>query len=775
MEISLSSGVKALVSTVPSPVEIARTLLVQANNRLPDALQVVESGTLRGLSSKVIAIVFAVLVVSSASVVAVPLMDADGDGLRNATEWSPQNEGDWQARDTDGDGIHDNIEVYSSDYDVADPDTDSDGVNDSQERQRGLNASRPDTDRDGLLDEVEIEGITDPTSGDTDGDGLNDGQERELGSSPVIPDTDWDNVSDGQEYQHNTSLTSRDTDSDNLSDYQEISSNRLNPRKADTDSDGLSDHREVNMETYANISDSDDDELRDGAELANETAPTVPDSDDDGLLDGAEVIDHGSDPLNPDTDFDNLTDHKEVEHRLLNATNDDVDGDRLKDGVEWYGTTNVSMADTDADGLGDWNETKNLETDPADNDSDSDQLLDGNETLHFDTDETDPDTDGDQLEDGPEMHQYETNPVNPDTDGDSLSDFEEIHEYGTDPTVKDTDGDNVSDSLEIRVHQTNATNPDSDADGIPDDTEIAVQNYDPLEPNPLKSNESDLVLSRTQKDQLNESIAMFTEFSESVAKDDPDAGIIREYSQAIAELPAADFTGPNATVVNNFKQAGLYQVLDIIESDLGLSTSSRALEGRLTQAIKTGSRLNPVLALISDYSALHTQAEKLVNATGQNATAAKIGVIIATTILVVDAYLLSQTGGTATLASAQRVFSLTGKVAAKTKLARLASSCGWKCVGGIERLIHWSLRTLIEIGETQLLGTLIGIGTVEVNGITLGDIAKGIPLDKVAQLRDLPIANLSDFIRRAIQNLIQQILPQLNQLHRIDRATNPAL
>lgn len=780
-------------------IERVRAFLVWCNECLPERIRIVRSEQIRRLSQTAVTLLVAVLLVSSVTAAAMPL-DSDGDGAGNAIEWMPQHESHWLSSDSDADGVEDGVEISSSTYNVSNPDTDGDGLNDSAERQFGSNASRVDTDSDEVLDPTEAEEGTDPAAVDTDGDsitddvelsgatsarnsdsdfdGLNDGLEQDIGSNATNPDTDSDLVPDKREYHENTSLTRWDTDNDSLSDLREFLADRLNPRRSDTDDDGLDDRREVNMETLANVSDTDDDGLLDGPELQNGTVPTLPDSDNDTLQDGVEVREYGSDPLNADTDFDNVSDPIEVGHSLLNVTNSDVDDDGLNDGFEWYGKTNVTLSDTDNDGIGDWNETKSLPTDPVDNDTDSDLLLDGNETYRYETEPLDPDTDQDGLKDGVEKKQYGTDPIHPDSDADSLSDADEVSTYGTDPLSNDTDGDGLSDTREIRAHGTNATTNDTDGDGIPDKTEVEVRHYDPLEPNSLHEKRSNISVSGVQQQRLGDLLDVFVRLAHSLQEDDPNAGLIREYGQAITALPDADFTGSKATIIGKFKQAGLYQVLDLIETEFGANIPATALKGRLTQAIELGARMNSVLAVVSDYSSLHDQAERLVNATGENATAAKIGLITATAVLVIDSYLLYQTGGTFTLTSgAQLAFRATGQIAAKTKLARLAKYCGWKCVGGVERLIHWTLRSAIDIGETKLIGAMINMAYFDITGISIIDVLRGMTAEELAKvfesakqvLNEEVIQKLKETIRQLTTDTVSDVFSNQRPLHSVSR------
>ncbi|KAB1192417.1 hypothetical protein GJR96_02750 [Haloferax sp. MBLA0076] len=754
-----------------------RKVLLSLHHRVPPNLQFVQRETIQQLSQRGLVVIM-VLAMISPSVVAVPIMDADNDGLRNGTEWTKSV--DWQARDTDGDGLIDGREISSPILNATNPDTDADGLNDTEEVELGTNASSVDSDGDGITDLVETTNGTDPTqadtdgdslsdlievtnstspvNADTDGDGLDDGLEFEIGSNATNRDTDHDLLPDKREWELNTSLVSWDTDGDSLSDVREATSDKLNPRKADTDSDGLNDSRELMLVTLVNVSDTDNDGLKDGAEFDHGTSPIQNDTDNDSLLDGAEIHQYGSDPLNNDTDFDNVSDSIEVRTEILNVSDPDIDDDGLNDGVEWYGETNVTLADTDADGLDDWNETKVYPTDPVINDTDSDGLLDGNETLRFATEPLDPDTDGDDLKDGPEKHTFGTNATNPDTDGDALTDGQEVNEYGTDPLKNDTDGDGLSDAREAKYLQTSPTNADTDGDGIPDGTEVAVKGYNPVEKDPLHDKSSSLQITANQEQALGYFIDSMVQFLHSVATDDADAGPVMEYSQAIVELDDANFTGTKVTIISNFKQAGLYQILDLIQADLGIGIPSGALEGRLKQAIRVGSRMSSVLTIVSDYATLHDQAQNVVSANESELRAAKVGVLIATTVLVIDVYLLYQTGGTFTIANGHKLaFSATGTIAAKTGLARLAKYCGWKCVGGVERVLHWSLRSLIDIGETQLIAEIIEVGYLEVTGITLFDILDGLSVEYLKQL----LLMLKDVLSEAVFQRLKEVVNQL--------------
>ena len=134
------------------------------------------------------------------------------------------------------------------------------------------------------------------------------------------------------------------------------------------------------------------------------------DSDGDGLLNWQEDV-LGTDKIKPDTDDDGLTDYEEVcftlTNPLLYSTNaDDVsDGkqdfehDGLNNIQECYYGTDPYRADTDSDGLSDYDEIFVYFSNPLLADSDSDGLRDAQE-IEYDMDPMNPDTLGDGILDG---------------------------------------------------------------------------------------------------------------------------------------------------------------------------------------------------------------------------------------------------------------------------------------------------------------------------------------------------------------------------------------
>ncbi|MDZ7808697.1 MAG: OmpA family protein [Gracilimonas sp.] len=128
--------------------------------------------------------------------------------------------------------------------------------------------------------------------------------------------------------------------------------------------------------------------------------------------------------------------------------------------------------DTDSDGLNDYLELYEYETDPLNADTDGDGLTDGDEVNTHETDPLSADTDGDGLSDGDEVNSYNTDPNNTDSDNDGLSDGDEVNEYNTDPNNSDSDNDGLNDYDEVMTHDTNPNNADSDGDGFTDMQEL---------------------------------------------------------------------------------------------------------------------------------------------------------------------------------------------------------------------------------------------------------------------------------------------------------------
>ena len=215
------------------------------------------------------------------------------------------------------------------------------------------------------LSDSELRAIGDPMN-DPDEDGLNNRQEFENGTAPNTPDTDQDGLSDAEELRYGSDPTSPDTDGDMLPDAWEIeyAHNPLLPdAERDDDSDGLTSLQEYQAGTN----------------------PFEADSDHDGITDAAEVLDYRTNPNTPDTDGDGLPDAWEIEYGLdpsVPSGAEDTDLDGLSNLFEFQLQTNPLLADSDLDGLSDFDEIALLHTNPRLKDSDRDGLPDAWELEH---------------------------------------------------------------------------------------------------------------------------------------------------------------------------------------------------------------------------------------------------------------------------------------------------------------------------------------------------------------------------------------------------------
>lgn len=163
------------------------------------------------------------------------------------------------------------------------------------------------------------------------------------------------------------------------------------------------------------------------------------------------------------------------------SDDDDADGDGLTNGYEKKIGTDPKKADTDGDGLSDFEEVTRLHTSPLKSDSDQDGLSDGDEVVKYHTDPLKVDTDGDGLTDGDEVMKYHTDPLKADTDGDGLTDGDEVSKFHTDPLKADTDGDGLNDGDEVTKYHTDPLKADTDGGTVNDGAEVA-RGSNPLDP-----------------------------------------------------------------------------------------------------------------------------------------------------------------------------------------------------------------------------------------------------------------------------------------------------
>ena len=214
-----------------------------------------------------------------------PILDCDGDGVKNGQEildgTNPLNQCSF---------ILSNVTmVPSANWSAAD--CDNDGLTNGKEVTLGTNPLNPDTDGDGVLDGKEVLDGTNPldqcslkitsmtvvpsvswSTADCDNDGLKNGQEITIGTNPLNPDTDGDGVLDGTEVADKTNpldpcdsieehvtvqqsvvFLNGDCDGDGLTNGEEIGPDPKHP--FDSNGNGIPDYLEVNNHNLSNAED----------------------------------------------------------------------------------------------------------------------------------------------------------------------------------------------------------------------------------------------------------------------------------------------------------------------------------------------------------------------------------------------------------------------------------------------------------------------------------------------------------------------------------------
>ncbi len=189
-----------------------------------------------------------------------------------------------------------------------------------------------------------------------------------------------------------------------------------------------------------------------------------------------------------DTDGDGLSDFDENYVYGTNLNDPDTDGDGLPDGWEIAVGLDPTDNGTITSGLPGnvGGGEKQGENDPdmgADADPDEDGLTNMQE-YDAGTDPRNPDTDGDGMYDGWEINNTRNSttgtptldPLNPDDnetdiDADGLNNLEEFL-ADTNPNEVDSDGDGLSDRREVMQTKTDPLNNDTDSDTLPDKWEV---------------------------------------------------------------------------------------------------------------------------------------------------------------------------------------------------------------------------------------------------------------------------------------------------------------
>ena len=387
--------------------------------------------------------------------------------IRNPFAWRLA---DLPAYDTDEDGLPDIYELKVLKTSAENNDSDSNGTLDSDE----------DVDQDGLSNLQEYFLMTNPLEADlaldSDGDGLSDFEEINLTlTDPFLADSDDDGVSDALADEDNdgvsnldevragsnprTSAASQDSDGDGLSDFQELTITGTDPNNP------FSLSSEVNDADY----DIDEDGLSNLLEVQLGFDPLTPDAlvrdtDGDGLADHIEVLLTLTDPNRNDTDGNGMSDF-----------NDDSDNDGLSNSEEYFLGTDPAVrniaADTDKDGLTDFQETAITLTDPTKVDSDNNGKSDGLENF-----DNDPYNNLQEMLALTDPYEHDAPDGYEDADGDWLVNVLDQNNQGTDVLTSDTDGDGIPDGIEVLILGTNPSSVDTDNDGISDKNELQLFN-----------------------------------------------------------------------------------------------------------------------------------------------------------------------------------------------------------------------------------------------------------------------------------------------------------
>ena len=278
-------------------------------------------------------------------------------------------------------------------------------------------------------------------AGDPDQDGVTDHEESIQGSNPNLVENNGSVDCNGKS----------DFDGDNICDWWEWKYFTIGNRYICTNNA---------IVDCAPDGDADQDGLTNLQEFQNGTNP-VSEIKDNGLI-LTNPVPNGTHIYNGAIESQGTCDINSGQNVTLISYNQII----LKPGFHAYNNSTFHAvlgninADSDDDGLNDYEEMNIYGTDPFDKDTDDDGMsdkvdpfpLDGNETI---------DSDGDGIGDN----------ADPDDDNDGLTDVDEISN-GTDPHNPDTDGDGVTDGDEVNTYRSNPLNTDSDGDGMPDGWEV---------------------------------------------------------------------------------------------------------------------------------------------------------------------------------------------------------------------------------------------------------------------------------------------------------------
>lgn len=296
------------------------------------------------------------------------------------------------------------------------------------------------------------------SSEDFDWDWLANIEEQSIGTNPFKWDTDWDWISDQDEIilwfdPLDPSDWYADFDWDWLSNATEL--NWLNL---------LASCGWVGIKVFPNLfkADTDWDWLNDKFEIENFLDPTNPDSDWDGINDWVELR-ILKDPMDlTDANWNMIPDAWEAEYGVSDPQWD-PDNDWLTNIEEFVAGSDPTKADSDSDGINDWDEVRNglnpLDPKDAKYDNDWDWLTNLQEI------------------NGQEISGFEAKCG-------TSSWVTKTIMVKTNPNSSDSDWDWLDDNFEI-LHKLDPNNIDTDWDWVPDWIETRLQEIDPLNSDPL--------------------------------------------------------------------------------------------------------------------------------------------------------------------------------------------------------------------------------------------------------------------------------------------------
>ncbi len=389
---------------------------------------------------------------------------------------------DLSTRDTDKDGIVDQLE-YGSDiftpldsdedgvFNYMDIDSDNDGIADRFE-SGGIFSFLIDSDQDGVPDYIDL---------DSDNDGILDAIETGFRDIHISGKLNGDITVNGN-IKNKLLYEAKNLDGDSFANHIDI----------DSDNDGISDqlengslpsefHNLLTVNKYGVIlnllsfvpADNDEDDIPNFLDS---------DSDDDGLSD---VLESGGEDYNLDGKIDGIeNDHGIIQNRI-STNHPDSDGDGLWDYID---------SDSDNDGLADIVETMGLD---INNDGKVDKILNNHliqESQSFYTDSDndnlpdhlDEDSDNDHIPDFIECFEFKSDSINHLRRNDKIdkrgiiggrlnnkpcdADFDEIPNFQDD----DDDGDGILTVKEDHNKDGIYTNDDCDNDNIPDFLDVDI-------------------------------------------------------------------------------------------------------------------------------------------------------------------------------------------------------------------------------------------------------------------------------------------------------------